>query len=56
MQYKNNIRLLCFIDFNKLNEYEDFIKQHLKKLKKYNTFIFYLDNFWFKNNRTDFNK
>ena len=45
-----NVKLICFIDIQKVEEYKKFLIEHIKKYKKFKTFIDYLNDNWFNRN------
>lgn len=51
----NNLELISFINYDKVNDYKKFIIDTLKKKNKYKEFLKYLKNHWFKRNINDYN-
>ena len=43
-----NIEIICFIQKDKIDEYQNFLIDNLKKNKKYTKLVTYLKNYWFK--------
>ena len=50
-----NIELICFIDIDRINDYKKFLLNYLSKYNKYNKFINYLKNYWFKKSDEEYN-
>ena len=51
----NNIKLICFVDINKLDEYKIFLIKKLEEYHKYDKFISYLKSFRFKKDNNEYN-
>ena len=51
----NNVELLCLIDIDKMERYKKFIIEKIDKLNKYNEFVSYLKNFWYKRPNEEYN-
>ena len=51
----NNLELISFINYDKVNDLKKFIIYNLKKKNKYKDFIKYLNLYWFKRNINDYN-
>ena len=51
----NNIKLICFVDINKLDEYKIFLIKKLEEYHTYGKFINYLKYYWFKKDNNEYN-